>query len=236
MSTESIPQVTQEDLLTFHLKVYGTPFPGKPLNGWTENGAHNPASGENLNEDEVGGKEEEDNDLGYYDDGVKRTLTDEQISIFRHSEVQALLRERRLEEAQKAAQDEYDDDSNVIIDVTMAVEEQEDAHIVLEHSNGQRQEGPKDEGEIEDDDEEEYQKFLLAEEADFEQPARKKQKPTTTDGDRTRSMRRRVRELDEVTDSTAVLDYGDDEPVANASKEHTLAPERKTFLWPTLAA
>ncbi|KAJ5424735.1 hypothetical protein N7445_010708 [Penicillium cf. griseofulvum] len=35
-------------------------------------------------------------DLGYYPDGVKRTLTDEQIRIFRHSEIHALLREREL--------------------------------------------------------------------------------------------------------------------------------------------
>lgn len=29
----------------------------------------------------------EEGDLGYYEDGTKRTLTDEQIAIFRHSEV-----------------------------------------------------------------------------------------------------------------------------------------------------
>jgi hypothetical protein len=37
----------------------------------------------------------EEDDLGYYEDGTKRTLTDEQIAIFRHSEIQALLRDRR---------------------------------------------------------------------------------------------------------------------------------------------
>jgi hypothetical protein len=37
-------------------------------------------------------------DLGYYADGVKRTLTDEQIRIFRHSEIHALLRERQLKD------------------------------------------------------------------------------------------------------------------------------------------
>ena len=41
--------------------------------------------------------EEEDDGLGYYDDGVKRTLTDEQIAIFRHSEVEELRREQRLQ-------------------------------------------------------------------------------------------------------------------------------------------
>ncbi|KAI5798796.1 hypothetical protein EDC01DRAFT_15816 [Geopyxis carbonaria] len=33
-------------------------------------------------------------ELGYYDDGVKRNLTDEQIKIFRFSEVQRLLMKR----------------------------------------------------------------------------------------------------------------------------------------------
>ncbi|KAM3516337.1 hypothetical protein MY11210_000096 [Beauveria gryllotalpidicola] len=42
---------------------------------------------------------EEEDDLGYYDDGVKRTLTDEQIAIFRHSEVREL--ERAKEKASK---------------------------------------------------------------------------------------------------------------------------------------
>jgi len=40
--------------------------------------------------------EEEDDGLGCYPDGVKRTLTDEQIAIFRHSEIEAILKERRL--------------------------------------------------------------------------------------------------------------------------------------------
>lgn len=33
--------------------------------------------------------------IGYYEDGVKRTLSDEQVAIFRHTEIQELLRERR---------------------------------------------------------------------------------------------------------------------------------------------
>lgn len=37
-------------------------------------------------------EEDEDDGLGYYPDGVKRTLTDEQIAIFRHSELEALRR------------------------------------------------------------------------------------------------------------------------------------------------
>ncbi|KIW65723.1 hypothetical protein PV04_07950 [Phialophora macrospora] len=34
-------------------------------------------------------------ELGYYDDGVKRTLTDDQIKMFRHSEIHRLLTKRR---------------------------------------------------------------------------------------------------------------------------------------------
>jgi hypothetical protein len=40
-----------------------------------------------------------DDGLGYYPDGVKRTLTDQQIEIFRHSEIQKLRGKRLQEEA-----------------------------------------------------------------------------------------------------------------------------------------
>ncbi|RFU23808.1 hypothetical protein B7463_g12530, partial [Scytalidium lignicola] len=39
--------------------------------------------------------ENQDDGFGYYEDGVQRTLTDEQITMFRHSEIQTILRERR---------------------------------------------------------------------------------------------------------------------------------------------
>lgn len=50
----------------------------------------------------------DDDGLGWYDDGVKRTLTDEQIQMFRHSELQQLLRIHRLQ-ADEEAEDEDDD-------------------------------------------------------------------------------------------------------------------------------
>ncbi|KAH7319324.1 hypothetical protein BKA65DRAFT_99501 [Rhexocercosporidium sp. MPI-PUGE-AT-0058] len=53
-------------------------------------------------------EEEADDGLGYYEDGVKRTLTDEQIAIFRHSEIEALLRERRHAAEEKEHQDTYE--------------------------------------------------------------------------------------------------------------------------------
>jgi hypothetical protein len=54
-------------------------------------------------EDEYIEEEEEDDGLGYYHDGVKRTLTDEQIAIFRHSELEALRRSRESTKVRKAA-------------------------------------------------------------------------------------------------------------------------------------
>jgi hypothetical protein len=50
----------------------------------------------NVEEPQAGDEFLNDDDgLGYYDDGVKRTLTDQQIKMFRHSEIQRLLAERR---------------------------------------------------------------------------------------------------------------------------------------------
>ncbi|KAK3984137.1 hypothetical protein QBC44DRAFT_23549 [Cladorrhinum sp. PSN332] len=47
-------------------------------------------------------EEEEDDGLGYYPDGVKRTLTNEQIAIFRHSELEALRRVKESSKLKKA--------------------------------------------------------------------------------------------------------------------------------------
>lgn len=44
--------------------------------------------------DEYFEEDEDEDGLGYYSDGVKRTLTDEQIAIFRHSEIENLRREK----------------------------------------------------------------------------------------------------------------------------------------------
>lgn len=59
---------------------------------------------ENIQSEEDRGGEgyEEDDGLGYYPDGVKRTLTDEQIEIFKHSELHALEREKEKEEERRS--------------------------------------------------------------------------------------------------------------------------------------
>jgi hypothetical protein len=55
-----------------------------------------------------------DDGLGYYSDGVKRTLTDDQIAMFRHSEIQLLLRERRLRRENSEGEPSHDAPSEPI--------------------------------------------------------------------------------------------------------------------------
>jgi hypothetical protein len=55
--------------------------------------------------EDLGGDE-----LGWYSDGVKRTLTDEQIAMFRHTEFEQLMRKRRLQ-AEDEDEDDDEDDS-----------------------------------------------------------------------------------------------------------------------------
>lgn len=79
---------TRDKLLQFHR----SHFPGRrspplshPTLGFSsEHTSHDLEN--NAHDDDV---------LGHYQDGVERTLTDEQIAIFRHTEIQQLLRERR---------------------------------------------------------------------------------------------------------------------------------------------
>lgn len=47
---------------------------------------------------------EQDDHLGYYADGVKRTLTDEQVKMFRHSEIHRLLSQRKQRRKQEQEQ------------------------------------------------------------------------------------------------------------------------------------
>ncbi|KAL8980651.1 MAG: hypothetical protein Q9205_004331 [Flavoplaca limonia] len=51
----------------------------------------------------------EEEDLGYYPDGVKRSLTDEQIAMFRHSEIYALQRKRQLRKETQDVDDSLGD-------------------------------------------------------------------------------------------------------------------------------
>ena len=75
----------QDDLCAFHAKH----FPTAKLPSQFFYGA------EPTDEAPQEHYDDHDGGLGYYEDGVERTLTDEQIAMFRHSEIQTILRKRR---------------------------------------------------------------------------------------------------------------------------------------------
>ncbi|KAI3324755.1 hypothetical protein HD806DRAFT_54295 [Xylariaceae sp. AK1471] len=89
------PEVSQADIESFHAVHFSSNAIGlfenqflRPETAQVNNTDHHHYYYEEEEEEE----EEEDDGLGYYPDGVKRTLTDEQIAIFRHSELEALRR------------------------------------------------------------------------------------------------------------------------------------------------
>jgi hypothetical protein len=97
--------ITQDDLRAFHAKHFpDAQVPEHFLHG-VEQGQSQEAAEEYY--------EEEDDGLGYYLDGTKRTLTDEQIAMFRHSEIQSILRKRRLQKEQRDAGEESEEEGAV---------------------------------------------------------------------------------------------------------------------------
>ncbi|KAL2009595.1 hypothetical protein VTN00DRAFT_5402 [Thermoascus crustaceus] len=119
MAQLQIPTVTAEDLQAFHARH----FPGQEHPPVPEFAAHT----EKYDEFD---EEEYDDGLGYYPDGVKRTLTDEQIRIFRHSEIHALLREKQLrEEKEKEAREASENNS---IQTSSGSQAREKSHGAME--------------------------------------------------------------------------------------------------------
>ncbi|KAL2063513.1 hypothetical protein VTL71DRAFT_5318 [Oculimacula yallundae] len=98
--------ISQDDLSSFHERHFSTSSTTRFSKDFL-----GPVEEEYYEEEE-----EYDDGLGYYDDGVKRTLTDEQIAIFRHSEIEALLRERRHVAEEKEHKDAYDAEEAVSLE------------------------------------------------------------------------------------------------------------------------
>jgi len=73
-----VPTVTEDDLERFHQSHF----------------THAPLPAAFMPDHQLEELDEEDDGLGYYPDGVKRTLTNEQIVMFRHSEIQALIKQQ----------------------------------------------------------------------------------------------------------------------------------------------
>lgn len=142
---------------------------------------------------------------------MKRTLTDVQIEIFRHSEVQrALLKRIREVEAEAEAEEQAEGD----------VDRAERAIRVVDQSNDDEEEDEEEgqvDGPIEDvDEDEQYARFLEEEKKQFAIDAEKKRAQIrekqllqqSNVNDRNVSTRRKVRELDEgMEQEDVVLDY-----------------------------
>lgn len=172
--------------------------------------------GETQNEE--GEPNYEDDDLGYYPDGVKRTLTNEQIAMFRHSEIYSLVRKREIQNE------------------TRDIDEHVDPGPLHQGSTpydvvNMRQELDVGDGDSNDDGE--YLKFLEAEkrqmEADRKQTEAehnvKKRKFNRINGSkphhRAPTHRRMARELDAATISHDLLDYGEEtSEIPDHLKEH----------------
>lgn len=95
-----IPQISSDELLNFHQSHFSNEAVTDFGQGFTSLPPQE-VSEDQLYEEWVE-EEEEDDGLGYYEDGVKRTLTDEQIEIFRHSELRELERQREKQAQAKS--------------------------------------------------------------------------------------------------------------------------------------
>ncbi|KKA30182.1 hypothetical protein TD95_001173 [Thielaviopsis punctulata] len=84
------------------IAAFSKDFFAKPLEGREQ--PVEQAQEDFFEQEEVEEEEEEGEDLGYYEDGTRRTLTDDQIRMFRQSELRQLLRhwEKRKALAAKA--------------------------------------------------------------------------------------------------------------------------------------
>lgn len=143
----------------------------------------------------------EEDDLGYYPDGNKRTLTDDQIAMFRHSEVYSILRERQVrKENQEADGEDQSDDLGLKATVSLEAGEE------MEDTKGHDNEDRKDSAEKQND-------------AEVPATKNKRKRHNADKGDRRGrqyTSRRLARELDSILAEDQVLDYGDEPSTAHS--------------------
>jgi hypothetical protein len=99
---------SQEDLRGFHAKHF-------PHASALEHVLH----GVEVQAAEECHEEEDEEGLEYYEDGTPRTLTDEQIAMFRHSEIQAIIRKRRQQQDNGDGSEEGEAEESVAGDSAM---------------------------------------------------------------------------------------------------------------------
>ena len=228
--------MTQEDLYAFHARIFGSSAPIQ--RSYTEQESYDDATDKEC-------FRAEDDDLGYYPDGNKRTLTDEQIAMFRHSEIYSILRERQVRkenlEADGGDQSEtvasppeegaeattFPDEEQVVridsevMEVSTAVPETSPQHIGATHLAGKRKRGDTDTGHV-------HGRNYAS-----------------------RSTRGFVRELDSAAAEHQTLDYGEESSIAEEVKQNEFAvpqaqegdrqsqvhpPEGRRIWWPIIEA
>ncbi|KAI1392825.1 uncharacterized protein F4822DRAFT_426029 [Hypoxylon trugodes] len=155
-----VPQVSQAEIESFHDAHFSNASIGHfDFQFFRPENAEGNSQYYEENEEYYEEYYEEDDGLGYYPDGVKRTLTDEQIAIFRHSEIEALRRveskadKLRKESAALLQAAKEEDASNSISDSipqspTNIKAENSDKAEIKEEEDGEVQDGSED-GEIE---------------------------------------------------------------------------------------
>ncbi|KAL8955756.1 MAG: hypothetical protein Q9183_006533, partial [Haloplaca sp. 2 TL-2023] len=146
---------------------------------------------------------EEDDELGYYPDGVKRTLTDEQIKMFRDSEVYSIRRRRQVA-MENAMSDRNHGPNNEGDDEDGEVEEEiaSDYDNGTEDIKGLEQASPTD-GHVYAVNEGTHKRRRL------DSSNSRTELYSKVPGN-TRTARGQVRELDDVVDNVGALDYGDE--------------------------
>ncbi|KAL8768181.1 MAG: hypothetical protein Q9203_004694 [Teloschistes exilis] len=183
-----VPTVTPADLQDFHDRHFGL----------TTRSVVPAQEAEKEWQEDRQEQQQEVDDLGYYPDGVKRTLTDEQIAMFRHSEISRLLRQRQLRK------------ENAMVD------EEATTLGAQSLSSSQKVENKRNDN----------SGFTASvEKKDMPIPAAKKRK-TDHDGrkrgrDTAPTSRRQARELDDAAESIDVLDYGEESYVKPDEKAVT---------------
>ena len=224
----------QDDLRTFRSQHFGHPeSPALRIAGSNAqvSSHHNAQS---LQDDDDG--------LGYYPDGVKRTLTDEQIAMFRHSEIYSLLREKRLQTERDGHSEEHQDVHVLEVSEPSTSGQDESVNCQVEApqerppSRQDREpfehERMDEEADIEGDDEE-YIRFLVDErKQQISDAGRKKRKRHEDHQGRAKGQdwthRRATRELDILKADETLLTY-DDEPIEKATETRPAhGPERES--------
>ena len=208
--------MSQDDLYAFHARVFGsTTAPPHPI-----------LPGESAYNDQLLDHDGDQNgdDLGCYRDGAKRTLTDDQIAMFRHSEIYAILRARQVhQENWEVDGDQQSDDLVDYVGEAMQDEISSDEEGELRSSSYIEETEPTLEDVPQNN-------ATVPSARAATSNKRKRENADRDDGyDRartSRSTRRVVRELDWVKPEDQVLDYGD-EP-STAVEDRALQPKHSS--------